>query len=66
MPGYTMRNYGAMKMDKLVRCIAELERGSGDAYDRCMSKGGDPAEDLRVARGIAEANRIDLTGIERL
>lgn len=47
-----MRNYGAMKDDKLLTCIDELENG-GDARDRVEAKGGDVAENLKAAREAA-------------
>ena len=43
---YKMRNYGAMKLENLERCKTELETGIGDAFDRCVFKGGDPEADL--------------------
>lgn len=52
-PSGRMRNYGAMKDPKLLKCVSELEAGSGEAYERALNGSGQPAEDLRVARGIA-------------
>lgn len=54
MSSYRMRNYGAMGDAKLLACVDELANREGDAYDRCVSKGGDAAEDLAVARSVAQ------------
>jgi ATP-dependent DNA ligase len=43
-----MRNYKAMGDDKLARCRVELRTGEGDAFDKCVLKGGDPREDLKA------------------
>lgn len=51
--GWSKRNYGAMHDAKLRGCIAELEGQYGDAYQRCVAKGGDPAADLAVAMQVA-------------
>lgn len=48
--GWSGRNYGAMGYSKLHKCIKELEGGYGDAYERCVRKGGDPVVDLAKAR----------------
>lgn len=45
-----MRNYAAMLDGKLLQCVRELEAGSGDAWERCIQKGGSPGQDLAVAR----------------
>lgn len=46
------RNYRAMKDDKLLKVIHELQSG-GDAYRRAVNGDGDPDADLAVAIGIA-------------
>lgn len=46
------RNYGAMRPEKLKRCIQELRMGAGDAYRRCLVMGGDPVADLAKAEQI--------------
>lgn len=51
--GPWMRNYGAMGDDKLRRSLRELEAGTGEAVDRCESRGGDRAQHLDEARRIA-------------
>jgi ATP-dependent DNA ligase len=48
-----MRNYGAMKDAKLLACLEDLERGSGDAYERALTGSGQPAADLARARELA-------------
>lgn len=53
------RNYGAMGDDKLLRCIRELERGTGDAVNRCHNGGsGDPVGDLSHARELARTRGL--------
>lgn len=52
------RNYGAMGAAKLAACIEELRAGSGDAYQRCVSKGADPAKDLAVAVAVSESRGV--------
>jgi ATP-dependent DNA ligase len=53
------RNYGAMKDDKLLRCIRELESGVGDAVNRCHNGGsGDPVGDLAHARQLAHGRGL--------
>jgi ATP-dependent DNA ligase len=48
-----MRNYGAMKREKLERCLAELKAGVGDAHDRCLNGGsGNPQADIQVAEQV--------------
>jgi ATP-dependent DNA ligase len=46
------RNYGAMKDDKLLKVIDELQSG-GDAYRRAVNGGGDPQADLKLALDLA-------------
>lgn len=42
-----MRNYRAMREEKLRACHESLRARAGDAYDRCLSAGsGDPDADL--------------------
>jgi ATP dependent DNA ligase domain len=50
-----MRNYAAMSPDKRRECIESLRAGRGDAYDRCVQRGGDPAAHLRTAENAARA-----------
>lgn len=58
--GWSKRNYGAMHDAKLRGCIEELQLHSGDAYQRCIAKGGDPEADLAVAWRVAEGRGIRL------
>jgi ATP-dependent DNA ligase len=51
--GASRRNYSAMGEEKLTRCIAELLDERGDAYDRAVGAGADPAADLAKAIEIA-------------
>jgi hypothetical protein len=48
-----MRNYAAMSPDKRLECIGSLRTGRGDANDRCVQRGGDPAAHLRAAEKAA-------------
>ncbi len=48
-----MRNYAQMSDGKLTAALAELRAGGGDAYERCVSRGGDPAEHLARAEAAA-------------
>jgi ATP-dependent DNA ligase len=49
-----MRNYRAMKDDKLMRVMRELET-QGEAYQRCVESGsGEPDADLAVVQGLAQ------------
>lgn len=52
-PSGRMRNYRQMKDPKLMRSIAELEAGEGEAYVKALAGSGDPAADLEVSRAIA-------------
>lgn len=54
----TMRNYGAMGATKLLACIADLERGEGDAYERALTGSGQPAADLVRAREVARGKGL--------
>ena len=51
------RNYGAMADTKLLRVMDELENG-GDASERCLAKGFDPADDLVRVRQIATSRGL--------
>ena len=51
------RNYGAMADTKLLRVMDELENG-GDATERCLAKGFNPADDLVRVRQIAESRGL--------
>lgn len=52
--GSRMRNYGAMKSShKLLGAIADLERGSGEGYDKAMEGSGDPVRELAKAKEVA-------------
>lgn len=53
-----MRNYGAMKDDKLLLCLADLEAGSGDAYERALTGSGQPAADLVRAKEVARGRGL--------
>lgn len=53
-----MRNYGAMKDEKLLLCLQDLERGSGDAYERALTGSGQPAADLARAREVAKGRGL--------
>jgi ATP-dependent DNA ligase len=46
------RNYGAMKDEKLLKVMRELTHG-GDAAQRALAKGFDPADDLERVEGLA-------------
>jgi hypothetical protein len=48
-----MRNYTAMNPDKRRECIESLRARSGDAYDKCVQRGGNPAAHLRTAENAA-------------
>lgn len=43
------RNYKAMGADKLAKCVAELEAGSGDAVKRAEAKGENVDDHLEAA-----------------
>lgn len=49
-----MRNYGAMLDAKLLRCIAELRAGQGDAVDRIVAK--QTAQNLHKPESTIPAN----------
>lgn len=46
--GPWMRNYGAMGAEKARRSLAELRARSGEAYQRCIDRGGDLDAHLRA------------------
>lgn len=50
-----MRNYSAMNPDNRRACIESLRAKSGDAYDRCVQRSGDPAAHLLAAENSARA-----------
>lgn len=52
-PKAWMRNYSAMKPEKRRASIESLRAGSGDAYDICVERGGDPVDHLRAAESAA-------------
>jgi hypothetical protein len=53
-----MRNYGAMGPDNLRASIASLTSRSGEAYERCVTAGGDPAAHLAAALAAAEKKQL--------
>lgn len=55
-----MRNYTAMGPDKLRASITSLTARSGEAYERCVSAGGDPAAHLAAALAAAEKKQLVL------
>lgn len=57
--GGRMRNYSAMGVAKLEKCLRELQDGEGtDAYDRCMNGGsGDPDADIAKISNVLRAKR---------
>lgn len=59
-----MRNYDAMNDAKLLRCLTELRDCSGAAYERCVAKGGDPANDLREAEDLVRGRGFLLPGAD--
>jgi hypothetical protein len=69
-----MRNYGAMLDAKLMKCIAELRAGQGDAVDRIVAKqqahnlhkpeSSIPAN-LKVAMGVARSRGLGAGGINQ-
>jgi hypothetical protein len=48
-----MRNYSAMNPDKRRESINSLRAKCGDAYEKCVQRGGDPAAHLRAAEKAA-------------
>jgi hypothetical protein len=57
-PADWQRNYAAMGDDKLLTCVSELARGEGDAYERCLAKGGEPEEHRRRAEAVAREHGL--------
>jgi ATP-dependent DNA ligase len=57
-PGNRPRNYKAMKPEKLANCLAELEGGYGDAFDRAEFKHTGHANELRLAIEAARSKGI--------
>jgi ATP-dependent DNA ligase len=53
-----MRNYGQMGAENLIESVASLCAGSGAAYEKCVQRGGDPAEHLRVAETAARRKHL--------
>lgn len=47
------RNYAQMGDEKLTTALDQLRAGAGDAHQRCLSRGGDPAEHLERAEAAA-------------
>lgn len=47
--GKVSRNYRAMGAGKLATCLAELEGGSGDSYNRVMAKGESVEDHIEAA-----------------
>jgi bifunctional non-homologous end joining protein LigD len=54
--GRKPRNYGAMKDPKLLRSIAELDAGEGEAVEKCHD--GDLAADLTRAQAAADSRGL--------
>jgi len=53
-----MRNYGAMGAPKLLACLASLREREGEAFEKCVQAGGDPAEHLLAAEGAARKKNL--------
>lgn len=53
-----MRNYGAMGDAKLLKCLRELEAGTGDATARVVQHDGDVDEHIAAAKAAAEAKGL--------
>lgn len=65
-----LRNYGAMKDDKLLRCVAEFQRGYGDAVNRVNQRNGS-LDDNRAKceyearrRGLIDTNFMPAEGAQ--
>jgi ATP-dependent DNA ligase len=56
--GAWLRNYAAMGDAKLLRCIKQLEEGSGEAVDRVESNGGSVELNLERARDVARGKGL--------
>jgi bifunctional non-homologous end joining protein LigD len=50
-----MRNYGAMTAENRRVAVESLRAGSGDAYEKCVQRGGDPTAHLRAAEDAVHA-----------
>jgi bifunctional non-homologous end joining protein LigD len=48
------RNYAQMGRNKLEQCLAELEMHEGDAYERCIARGGNLDDHIQAARTALE------------
>jgi hypothetical protein len=53
-----MRNYAAMRDPKLLDCIDSLRSRSGEAFQKCVNSGGDPAEHLTAAEHAAREKNL--------
>jgi len=53
-----MRNYGAMGAAKLRASVASLNERTGEAFERCVQAGGDPAEHLAAAEDAARKKNL--------
>jgi bifunctional non-homologous end joining protein LigD len=53
-----MRNYKQMGDDNLRESVDSLRARSGTAYEKCVQRGGDPAEHLRVAENAAREKHL--------
>lgn len=56
--GASGRNYGSMGAPKLLAAIESLKAKSGDAYERCIAKDGDPEVDLGLALAAAASKGL--------
>jgi ATP-dependent DNA ligase len=55
-----MRNYRAMRDEKLRACLDSLRARSGDAYERCLTAGsGDSGADLAEIERLTRERRLD-------
>lgn len=58
-----MRNYKAMKDEKLLACFASLTQQSGDAYDRCLNGGsGNPNTDIECIKVLLKQRSLSTSG----
>lgn len=54
-----MRNYKAMKDEKLLSCYDDLCEEGGDAFDRCLHKGsGDVQADRQFIHGLLKSRGL--------
>lgn len=56
--GDWVRNYGAMGGPKLLKCIAELDAGAGDAVNRVEQNGGSLERNLDAAKAAARSKGL--------